>query len=214
MRERLTEAARAQLRENGPLTVTAVAARAGVSRATAYRHLVSNDAVLVWATRPTETDVLLPPPTLEVDDADHVADLADRAEALIRATAAWAFAHERELRAVLATSLAADNQQRGVGRKKLMQRDRWIADLLTGLPPDTPAAIRAKLTAALTPLFGSDAVLWSRDAAGLAVPDAEEVLVWMARTLVTAALAELAAAPGEMSPRPASAVPVSGPDLG
>jgi hypothetical protein len=48
----------------------------------------------------------------------------------------------------------------------------------------------AKLTVALTPLFGSDAVLWTRDAAELSVSDAEEVLIWMARALITAALAE------------------------
>lgn len=71
-----------------------------------------------------------------------------------------------------------------------MERDRWIADLLTDLPADVPVGTRAKLAAALTPLFGSDAVLWTRDAAGLDVTEAEEVLVWMARALITAALAE------------------------
>ncbi|MDT7744447.1 MAG: hypothetical protein QOE59_3525 [Actinomycetota bacterium] len=194
MRERLAEAARAQLREDGPLTVTAVAARAGVSRATAYRHLPSNDAVLVWATRPTETDVLLPPPAVDADGPDRAhgsaTGLADRAEALIRATARWAFAHERELRAVLATSLTAESRRRGVSRRTFMQRDRWIADLLTDLPPETPDVTRARLTAALTPLFGSDMVLWTRDAAELGDPDAEDVLVWTARALITAALVE------------------------
>jgi Bacterial regulatory proteins, tetR family len=34
-----------QLREGGPTTVAAVAARARVSRATAYRHFLNNDAV-------------------------------------------------------------------------------------------------------------------------------------------------------------------------
>jgi AcrR family transcriptional regulator len=55
MRERLTVAARAQLRDGGPMTVDAVAARAAVSRATAYRHFLNNDAVLWWATRLSRT---------------------------------------------------------------------------------------------------------------------------------------------------------------
>src|SRR6478736_653026 len=106
MRERLTTAARAQLRDGGPMTVDAVAARAQVSRATAYRHFLNNDAVLLWATRPIDGDPLLPPPVIDAAATDP-ADLADRAEALIRSTARWAFEHERELRAVLAVSLAA-----------------------------------------------------------------------------------------------------------
>jgi AcrR family transcriptional regulator len=187
MRARLTDAAHAQMRAGGPLTVAAVAARAGVSRATAYRHFLNNDAVLLWATRPADGQPLLPPPAIDHTPPDT--DLGDRAETLIRTTARWAFEHERELRAVLAVSLIADRAQ---PRKALMQRDRWIAELLTGLPAHVPAATRTRLAAALTPLFGSDAVVWTRDAADLTIPDAVEVLVWMAHALITAALAETA----------------------
>jgi AcrR family transcriptional regulator len=188
MRERLTAAARAQLRDGGPMTVDAVAARAGVSRATAYRHFLNNDAVLLWATRPAEAEVLVPPVPSPAGGED--ADLADRAEALIRATARWAFEHERELRAVLALSLAENSAQRGLSRRGRMQRDRWIDELLSGLPSDVPPATRSHLRAALMPLFGADAVVWTRDVADLSVPDAVDVLAWMARTLVTATLAE------------------------
>ena len=87
------------------MTVPAVAARAGVSRATAYRHFLNNDAVLLWATRPLDGDPLLPPPVLDAPDSADL-DPADQAEALIRTTARWAFNHERELRAVLTVSLA------------------------------------------------------------------------------------------------------------
>jgi AcrR family transcriptional regulator len=199
MRTRLTDAAQAQLRDGGPMTVAAVAARAGVSRATAYRHFLNNDAVLLWATRPTHRQTQQPPPTHEqpllppptIEDAPPGTDLTHRAEALIRATARWAFEHERELRAVLAVSLTLDRGQQGRSpRKALMQRDRWIAELLTDLPPHVPPATRARLAAALVPLFGSDAVGWTRDAADLTVPEAIDILVWMARALITAALAE------------------------
>jgi AcrR family transcriptional regulator len=176
------------------MTVAGVAARAGVSRATAYRHFLNNDAVLLWATRPTDGGSLLPPPV--IDDAPPGTDLTDRAAALIKTTARWAFEHEPELRAVLAVSLTLQRQQPGPSaRKALMQRDRWIAELLTGLPPHVPAATRTRLAAALTPLFGSDAIVWTRDAADLTVSDAVDTLVWMARALITAALAPSTHAP-------------------
>ncbi len=187
MRERLTAAARAQLRDGSPMTVEAVAARAGVSRATAYRHFLNNDAVLLWATRPDEEMLAPPVPT---SGGDESADLADRAEALIRSTAQWAFEHERELRAVLAVSLGEQSAQRGLSRSGRMQRDRWIDGLLSGLPADVAPAHRSRLRAALMPLFGADAVVWTRDVADLSVPEAIDVLVWMARTLVTAVVAE------------------------
>jgi AcrR family transcriptional regulator len=199
MRERLTAAARAQLRDGGPMTVDAVAARAGVSRATAYRHFLNNDAVLLWATRPAGADVLVPPVPSPAGGED--ADLADRAEALIRATARWAFEHERELRAVLALSLAENSAERGLSRRGRMQRDRWIDELLSGLPSDVPPATRSRLRAALMPLFGADAVVWTRDVADLSVPDAVDVLVWMARTLVTATLGESQGPPAQRGSR-------------
>jgi AcrR family transcriptional regulator len=189
MRERLTEAARAQLREGGPMTVPAVAARARVSRATAYRHFLNNDAVLLWATRPLDGDPLLPPPGVDTPESADL-DLADRAEALIRTTARWAFDHERELRAVLAVSLTTRAPGEAPVRKGRMQRGRWIDDLLTGLPASVTPTVRARLAAALTPLFGADAVVWTRDAADLDAPDAIEVLVWMARTFIAAALVD------------------------
>ena len=46
----LREAARELLRTGGPLTVPAAAELAGVSRATAYRYLPNNDAVVLHAT--------------------------------------------------------------------------------------------------------------------------------------------------------------------
>jgi len=193
MRERLTTAARAQLRDGGPMTVDAVAARAEVSRATAYRHFLNNDAVLLWATRPLQ-DVIVRDLVSSGSDGD--ADLADRAEALIRSTAHWAFDHERELRAVLAVSLTDNAAERGLTRRGRMQRDRWIDELLSGLPVEVPPAARSRLRAALMPLFGADAVVWTRDVADLSVSDAVDVLAWMARTMVTAVLAETQAPGG------------------
>jgi AcrR family transcriptional regulator len=75
------------------MTVAAVAERAGVSRATAYRYFVSNDAVTVWATRPmsAEPGASEMPATPEPEPAA----LGDRAARLVRDQGVWAFEHER-----------------------------------------------------------------------------------------------------------------------
>jgi AcrR family transcriptional regulator len=167
------------------MTVAAVAERAGVSRATAYRYFVSNDAVTVWATRPMSAEPGAPekpaPPEPEA--------LGDRAARLVRDQGVWAFEHERELRALLALSLAPDAEQRGVSRRGKMRRSQWIEDgLLNHLPDGVTAERRARLAAALTPLFGSDVVVWTQDAAELDQEQSLDLIAWIARALVEATI--------------------------
>ena len=73
------------------MTVAAVAERAGVSRATAYRYFVSNDAVTVWATRLMSAEPGAPgiPATSEPEAQGN------RAARLVRDQGVWAFEHER-----------------------------------------------------------------------------------------------------------------------
>ena len=167
------------------MTVAAVAERAGVSRATAYRYFISNDAVTVWATRPMGAE----PGAPEVPATPEPEALGDRAARLVRDQGVWAFEHERELRALLALSLAPGAEERGVSRRGRMRRSQWIEDgLLNHLPAGVPAEHRSRLAAALTPLFGSDAVVWTRDAAGLDQEQALDLLAWIARALVEATI--------------------------
>jgi AcrR family transcriptional regulator len=167
------------------MTVAAVAERAGVSRATAYRYLVSNDAVTVWATRPMSAEPRVP----EMPAAPEPEGLGDRAARLVRDQGVWAFEHERELRALLALSLAPDAEERGLSRRGKMSRGQWIEEgLLNHLPESVTAERRARLAAALTPLFGSDAVVWTQDAAGLDQEQSLDLMAWIARTLVEATL--------------------------
>jgi AcrR family transcriptional regulator len=167
------------------MTVAAVAERAGVSRATAYRYFVSNDAVTIWATRPMSAG----PGAPEMPAAPEPEALGDRAARLVRDHGVWAFDHQRELRALLALSLAPDAEQRGVSRRGKMRRAQWIEDgLLTYLPDTVTAEQRTRLAAALTPLFGSDAVVWTQDAAGLDQEESLDVMAWIARTLVEATI--------------------------
>jgi AcrR family transcriptional regulator len=178
-----SDAARAQLCDDGPMTVAAVARRAGVSRATAYRYFINNDAVLLWATRPIAEDLRMGGPPDEAGQQD----LPSRAAALVRRAEEWAFEHERELRAVLAVSLQPGGASSRHGR---MNREQWIETLLADLPDNVSATARGRLAAALSALFGADAILWTRDAAQLPVPAALDTLAWMAHALVTATLSE------------------------
>jgi AcrR family transcriptional regulator len=183
--ELLARSARDQLRDAGEMTVAAVAERAGVSRATAYRYFVSNDAVTVWATRPMSAEPRVP----DVRAAAEPEELGDRAARLVRDQGVWAFEHERELRALLALSLAPDAGERGLSRRGKMSRSQWIEEgLLNHLPESVTEQHRARLAAALTPLFGSDAVVWTQDAAELDQEQSLDVMAWIARTLVEATL--------------------------
>ncbi len=188
-RRDLLVAARELLAEGEPLTVQAAADRAGVSRATAYRYFASNDAVALNATLPLVDDPFSDPAwPYARPEADQPP--AERVEALVRGMAEWAFDHERELRTVLALSLEPDAEQRGFARVGKLARFRWIDAALAGLPSTVTPTQRRRLKAALLPLFGSDAVVWTADVAGLERKQAVDQLAWTARMLVQAVLAE------------------------
>lgn len=183
----LREAARELLRTGRPLTVPAAAELAGVSRATAYRYFPTNDAVVLHATMSLADDPL--------SDTDWVsgrsaspAELGARAGDLIRATATWAFDHETELRTMLRFFLEPERENE-TPRRGLTNRGRWISTLLEGLPSDVPPAARDRLAAALVPLFGADAVVWTTDMADLPRDEAIELLEWMAQVLIAATVA-------------------------
>jgi AcrR family transcriptional regulator len=165
--------------------VPAAAELAGVSRATAYRYFPSNDSVVLHATMSLADD-----PLADTDWAPPAAtspgELGARAADLVRATAAWAFDHQTELRTMLRLSLAPERESQPP--RGLTNRGRWISALLEGLPPDVPQAARDRLAAALTPLFGSDAVVWTTDIAQLPRDQAIELLAWMAQALIAATL--------------------------
>lgn len=190
------------------MSVAAVAERAGVSRATAYRYFLNNDAVTLWAAMPILTDVATSDDATGANDpvqAPARLSPAARAEQLVRRRGEWAFEHVQELRAVLATSLAPDSQAKGAFRQGKLRRSQWIEDsLLRYLPDYVPNEQRRRLISALIPLFGSDMVVWTADAAELTRDEALDVIAWTARSLVETTLAE-ARATNRRDRRPESA---------
>jgi len=102
----------------------------------------------------------------------------------------WAFDHAQELRTLLALSLEPDSEARGLSRRGKLRRTRWIDGLLADLPDGVEQDTRQRLAAALLPLFGADAIVWTTDVAGLDREAALDVLAWTASTLVRAVLGE------------------------
>ncbi len=183
----MREAARELLRTGGPLTVPAAAELAGVSRATAYRYFPTNDAVVLHATMSLADDPLEDPDWAMSSGASS-REVDARAADLVRATGAWAFAHETELRTMLYLSLEPGTEHAKL-RRELTNRGRWITALLEDLPSDVPRDARDRLAAALVSLFGSDAIVWTTDMADLPRDQAIDLLAWMAQVLVKATLA-------------------------
>jgi hypothetical protein len=64
---------------------------------------------------------------------------------------------------------------------------RLLDQLLEGCP-DVPPAARDRPAAALIPLFGSNAVVWTTGIAQLPRREAVELLTWMAQARIVATL--------------------------
>lgn len=187
-RHLLLETARTMIAAGESVSVQSLADRAGVSRATAYRYFTGPDSIVLNASLPAADSPFHDPQWEPPHSAD--ADLATRMGNVVAATAEWAFDHANELRSVLAASLAPDSEARGMSRVGKLNRARWIESVLRDLPPEIDDVTRRRLTHALMPLFGADAVIWTTDAAGLDRDQAIDQLRWTAETLVRAALAQ------------------------
>ena len=188
-RRLLLDAARELLRSGRPLTVQSVADQAGVSRATAYRYFSSNDSVAVQATMPLHDDPFADP-AWPYSRPDPHTDLPTRAGAVVRSMGEWAFDHAQELRTLLALSLEPDSEARGLSRRGKLRRAQWVEGLLADLPDSVEQDTRRRLAAALLPLFGADAIVWTVDVADLDREAALDILTWTASTLVRAVLDE------------------------
>ena len=174
-RKALVDAAAELLREGRDPTVAEVAEVAEVSRATAYRYFPTREALLV------EIKMFAPDGPAEVLDqvASETNDPVERAGIMARHVAQWAVANEPALRTVLRLSL---DPQTGVERPG--HRVAWIAEILKPLEGTVDGASLARLSAALTLLFGIDPIIPLTDFAGLDNKHVVEVIEWVARTLV------------------------------
>jgi AcrR family transcriptional regulator len=178
-RKALVDAADELFAEGIVPTVAAVAERADVARATAYRYFPSQEALLLETSFLGDSEPLRALPEL----ARTVEDPGERVSQAVRTGAEWTLEREARLRAILRASLDPASPARRPARRRA-----YIAAQLEpeAIPPDR----RARLAGALTLLFGIDPIVSLADNSDLEREQIPEVLAWAAEQLVHAALAE------------------------
>lgn len=173
-RDVMISAARALVREGTTPTVEDAAARAGVSRATAYRYF-TNQRDLLAATYPMLDMASLLPADAPDDPVDRVLIVA---KAIIHLT----IESEAELRMSLRLSLdpsADDDRPLRKGRRLV-----WFDDAVRPLRGQLKRAAYRRLTLALAASVGIETWVWLTDVIGLSRKQATEQLLWTARTII------------------------------
>jgi AcrR family transcriptional regulator len=164
-------------------TVAALAERADVGRATAYRYFPTQEALLLETTFLGDSETLrsLPELTREGDaPAEEVAEA-------VRRGAEWTLEREARLRMILRASLDPASDASRPARRR-----GYIEALLEPIESRLSPNARERLTGALTLLFGIDPIISLADNSDIPRERIPDVLAWTARQLVDAALEESA----------------------
>lgn len=181
-RNALVEAARALIVSGVTPTVEEAADAASISRTTAYRYFPNQRDLLVAAYPEMELRSMV-----RGDSSD---DVEDRLEAVVGEYLRITLENETALRAALRLSLDPDETYRA---KLLMRQGRtitWLKDALEPLRDRLPEPALERLVYAVRAAAGIEALVWLCDIAGLSRDEAKEVMLWSARALLRATLAE------------------------
>jgi AcrR family transcriptional regulator len=162
-------------------SVAAVAQRADISRATAYRYFPTQEALLLETSFLGDSEAMRSIPRL----AETVADPAERVAQAVRTGAEWTLGREAKLRMILRASLDPASASPRPARRRA-----FIAALIESVRDDLSPETYERLAASLTLLFGIDPVVSLTDNGDLERERIPDVLAWTARRLVAAALAE------------------------
>lgn len=179
-REALLDAARELLASGVSPTVEAAAARASVSRATAYRYFANQRALLAAVQPRLEADSLLgdEPP------AGPEERLALAVDAILEIT----LEAEPSLRAMLRLSLEPGAHSETELTFRHGRRVTWIEDALAPLRGRLPKREFRRLVLAIAAAVGIDSLVWMTDVAGLSRDEAADLMRWSALALLRAAL--------------------------
>lgn len=175
-------AATALVSEGRVPTVEEAAARAMVSRTTAYRYFPTQTSLLLGVSSQIVGGTDLP--WVEVSELQGL-DPADAIALLVRRAAEWAFDNEQVLRMILRLSL--DRAVADGGFRRPGYRAKWIQVLLEPVRGQLDGETYDRLSSALTLLIGSDPLVCLTDVAGLDRTRAIDTLEWAARALMRAA---------------------------
>jgi AcrR family transcriptional regulator len=178
-REALLLATREMVAAGLTPTVEDAAARASISRTTAYRYFTNQRALLLASHPELESDSLLgaDPPRTAAARLDRVMDEFTRR---IVET-------ETQLRIALRLSLEPDASQHA---KPFIRRGRaivWIEDALSPLLESMSKGELRQLVYAIRSAVGIESLVWLTDVAGLSRADAVDTMKWSARALLQSA---------------------------
>ena len=181
----------------GP-TVAEVADGALVSRATAYRYFPTQEYLLFEAAlESTRSDI-----DRELDENRLPDDPEARLEMLIDAFQEKIVDNkEAAFRTMLRLSLEQTSDEKRHGGESASSRlrgggrVRWIEKALAPIRGRLEESAFRRLVAALSLCMGIEALVVLRDVCALESSEAQEVLLWAARTLLRSSLAEVHASP-------------------
>ena len=168
-------------------TMDEVAEAALVSRATAYRYFPTLESLLIEA----PLDGAVPDATtlFASDSSSDPEERLDRAESALHE---MTYQNEAQLRLMLANLLLAGRSQEGRNAEPARQNRRTllIEEALAPARKRFSNAAYANLRAALTLVFGTEAMVVFRDVLPISERRARQVKSWAIRALVRAALQE------------------------
>jgi AcrR family transcriptional regulator len=175
--EALVRATRELLASGVTPTVEEAAAKASVSRTTAYRYFPTQHALLLAAYPEIGKESVLgdDPPT----------DTGARFDIVFAEMARQVTDNEVALRAMLRLSLEAPSK-RGELLLRRGRRRVWIADALAPLRENMLQADFDRLVLAVAVATGIEAFVWLTDMAGLSRDEAFEIMRFSAQTLLDA----------------------------
>lgn len=176
-RDALISAARDLVAEGVTPSVEDAAAKASISRTTAYRYFPNQRALLVAAHPEMETRSFLP--------AAPPSDVAARLDAVVRGFTGLIIDTESQQRTMLRLSLEADST---TSRPALPLRQGraigWISEALEPLRGELTDDELLGLVLAIRSTIGIEALVWMTDIAGLSRHTAAELMTWSAHALL------------------------------
>jgi AcrR family transcriptional regulator len=179
-RSALVEAARELVAQGLPPTVEQAAARASISRTTAYRYFPNQRALLVAAHPEVEERSLLPQPAPQ--------DVAIRLDVVVEAFLRLIVDTEAQQRTMLRLSLDPDMSHRGDLPLRKGRAIGWIGEALSPLRGQMPEPDLQRLILSIRSAAGIEALVWLTDIAGLSRDEAVRLMRWSAGALLRSAL--------------------------
>src|ERR1700686_2025126 len=182
-RHALVTAARDIVARGVTPTVEEAAAKASISRTTAYRYFPSQRALLLAAHPEIETRSMLP----EIAPADAESRLALVIQSFLRLIVDT----ELQQRTMLRLSLEPDPSLRGELPLRQGRAIRWIIEALAPLRDRMSEGDLRRLALSIRSAAGIEPLVWLTDIAGLSRNEAVQVMRQSARALLRSALADL-----------------------